>query len=110
MLDSIRVDSTGAAPTEVLKSGKRARKLKAIPQGKLTDKRLQELFLNRKIAPETYTIEKTADEYKLDIDVAKNLLNHYGSFYIYKDKNTTNAVNIGSGKSFLTPDEEPKQL
>jgi Uncharacterised protein family (UPF0240). len=110
MLDSIRVDSTGAAPTDVLKTGKKTRKLKVIPEGKLSDKQLQELFLNRKLAPEAYTVEKTANEYKLDIDVAKNLLQYYGSFYIYKEKNNANAMEIGSGKSFLQPDEEPKHL
>jgi len=103
-LESVRVDSTGAAPSDVLKSGKRTRKLNIQPEGKLNKAQLENLFLNKKIDPQTWTADKTAEEFKLDIEVAKNLLEHFGAFYIIKTEHT--AMTVGSGKSFLKADED----
>ena len=103
MLNSVRVDSTGAAPSDILKSGKRSRKLKIPPEGKLGEKQIEQLFLNKKMAPGDWTTEKVAEEYKLDVQVATNLLANFSSFYIIKNNKT--AMTIGSGKSFLRADD-----
>ena len=104
MLNSVRVDSTGAAPTDILKSGKRARKLNIAPEGKLDERRIEELFLNKKIAPKDWTPERVAEEYKLDAQVAANLLANFSSFYIIKNSQTA-AMTLGSGQNFLQPDK-----
>lgn len=113
MLNSVRVDSTGVAPTDVLKSGKRARKLNIAPEGKLEERQIEELFLNKKIAPKEWTPEKIAEEYKLDVQVATNLLANFSSFYIIKNAQTV-AMTLGSGQNFLktdksSPDDEFKK-
>ena len=112
MLNIVRVDSTGAAPTDILKSGKRARKLNVTPEGKLEEQQIENLFLNKKMAPTDWTPEKIAEEYKLDPQVAINLLANFSSFYIVKNSanNANSAMDIGSGKSFLQADKEPDNV
>ena len=85
MLDSVRVGSTGAAPDQVLRTGTRGRKVNHILSGKLTSQQLDELYVNRKMDPDTWDENKIGEHYNLDQNVAKNLLMYYSSFRIYKD-------------------------
>lgn len=84
MLETVRVDSVGAAPKDILKTGKQARKINVVPEGKLTPHQLDELFTNCKVAPKTWTQDEIATKYKIDNIVAKNLLSYFSSFHIYK--------------------------
>ena len=85
MLENIRVDSYGVAPDQVLRTGVKAEKLKAIPEGKLSYEQLEQLLINRKCFPEVWTDKHIAEHFKLDEHVAKNLTTYFSSFRIFKD-------------------------
>lgn len=111
MLNSVHVDSTGAAPTDVLRTTTKRfsrRGLNVIPEGKLSSEKLSELFINRKISPEDWTEQNIADHYKLDLNVAQNLTKYFGSFYIYKTEKE--GLVVGNQKKFYQTDDQPKEL
>lgn len=109
MLNSVRVDSTGAAPTDILKTTNKRfnrRGVSVIPDGKLSSEKLTELFINRKISTEEWTDQQIAEHYKLDLNVAQNLTKYFGSFYIFKREKE--GLVIGNQKKFYQASDEPK--
>ena len=86
MLEAVRVDSTGVAPDEILYRGKLPKNNQVKMHGKLSYQDIDDLFLNRKMDPETWSSTKVSEHYNLDIKVAENLLNNYSSFRIFKKK------------------------
>ncbi|XP_047135031.1 uncharacterized protein LOC105843790 isoform X2 [Hydra vulgaris] len=84
MLEEVCVNSTGVGPNEYLHRGKLTEKVQAKRHGKLSCKDIEDLFLNRKIDPETWNSAKISEHYNLDVNVAENLLKNYSSFRIFK--------------------------
>lgn len=81
-LESVRVDSQGAAPDMILKAVQK--KLEHPRDGRLTFDEIEELFIKHKVQPETWNEALIAEKYKLEPNVVENLLKYYGAFYIYK--------------------------
>lgn len=104
MLESLHVKSVGAAPSDVLRTGKRAKKLNIVPPGRLSIDQLNQLFLDRKLTPDEWTYEKISQVYNIDEDVARNLLTYFSSFRIYK---TPKDFDITKSKNFLQQDDGP---
>ena len=103
-LKTVRVESDGAAPDKILKSSKK--KLETSMDGRLTYDQIEELFINCKLSPEIWSDEKISKNYKLDVKVAKNLLNHFSSFYIYKEEEVD--TDVPATPFFQREQEKPK--
>ena len=83
-LESVRVESTGPPPDEVLRTLEKFRIPAHTPDGKLSIEQIRTLFMNRKVDENEWTSEKIADEFKIEPQVAANLVRFYSTFHIVK--------------------------
>ena len=50
--------------------------------GRLTSSQILELFAKRQSVPDEWTVEKIAEKYHIDKQIAESMVKHYSSFNI----------------------------
>ncbi|CAG7728581.1 unnamed protein product [Allacma fusca] len=57
-----------------------------VPVGKITFRKMLELLANHQVEPETFTAEKLAKDYNLDLENVKNIIRYFKPFILYTPK------------------------
>ena len=55
---------------------------KRVVPGRLTSNQILELFAKRQTVPDEWTVEKIAEKYHIDKQIAESMVKHYSSFNI----------------------------